>query len=82
MCVNVVFCVKQVFQFIDIGVKLDPLLVGRLRDAASGNASKLQPRMHCSHARVGWSEEVMHLTEREVLPVTTRVWVGATFTRQ
>ena len=73
---NVVLCPQQFFDLICLGIKLNPLLVHRLRDPVACDTHRLQPVADTVHTLLGWSEEIVDLLSGIVFSIARRLGVG------
>ena len=73
---KVVLCPQQFFDLICLGIKLNPLLVHRLRDPVACDTHRLQPVADTVHTLLGWSEEIVDLLSGIVFSIARRLGVG------
>ena len=78
--VGVVFRAQQILDLVRVGVELQPLLVGRLRDAVASDAHALQPLADTVDALLRRREQVVDLLRGEVLTIPGGLGVRATST--
>ena len=74
---SVVFGFEQVLELASLGIKLEPLLIGRLRDTVGSNAGRVQPVANSIDGAGGWGKQAADLLWSVVLSVARGFMMGA-----
>ena len=75
--VDMVFGFDQSLDFLYFGIKLEPLLVHRLRHSVPGNSCGFQPSTDIVDCVFGRSKDIVDFLSRKVVPVIWGAWIGA-----